>query len=648
MARRRLHGLQRVLGVNALFSTAYGNVGSSIYYALGLVAGYALGLTPVVFLITGAFFYCTAATYAEATAMFPEAGGSSSFARRAYNELWSFLAAWAQMLNYVVTVAISAFFVPHYLGGVFEPLEFLQHAPGDILFGIGVIGVLAAINVVGVEESAGLNIALAVVDFLTQVLLVAVGALLVLSPDTLVENVDFGVAPTWSDFLLAIPIGMIAYTGIETISNMAEEAKDETRTIPAAISRVRLAVFAIYFTLPAIALSALPVARTEDGEFVTLLGLPESEGGFAGDPILGVVKSIDLGALQGATELYVGVLAATILFIATNAALIGVSRLVYSMGVHRQVPDRLRRLHPRFGTPWIGILVFGAAACLILIPGQADFLGLMYAFGAMLSFSIAHLSVIRLRLTDAERERPYRGPGNIRVRGRDLPVFAIVGLFGTGGAFLVTVVLYVDVSIVGASWLVLGMLLYVWYRRRQGLDLTTTAKVAIPQPVTEREAEYDSVLVAYEQAHFVPDAISTAVKLAARRRRGIHVLVTITVPASSPIDAAMPEAELAAQSIIEQAKLIGGRRVSGHVEKVRHGQAGRLIVEEAREMRAAAIVLPLPPRRGATLFGSTVETVLAERPCRVIVERPPLDGAGDDGRALRAAPEHGPARRIPS
>src|SRR5918997_651486 len=375
MARRRPHRLQRVLGVNALFSTAYGNVGSSIYYALGLVAGYALGLTPVVFLITGAFFYCTAATYAEATAMYPEAGGSSSFARRAFNELWSFFAAWAQMLSYVVTVAISAFFVPHYLGGVFEPLEFLQESPGDILFGVGVIAVLSAINVVGVEESAGLNIALAVVDFATQVLLVVGGAVLVLSPDILIQNVDFGVAPSWSDFLLAIPIGMIAYTGIETISNMAEEAKDETRTIPQAINRVRLAVFAIYFTLPAVALSALPVRPDGEGEYVTPLGLSEEEGGFAGDPILGVVKAIDLGALQEPVELYVGILAATILFIATNAGLIGVSRLVYSMGVYRQVPDGLRRLHPKFGTPWIGIIIFGIVSILILLPGQASFLG---------------------------------------------------------------------------------------------------------------------------------------------------------------------------------------------------------------------------------------------------------------------------------
>src|SRR5438552_1686226 len=244
MAERRVPGLQRVLGVNALFSTAYGNVGSSIYYALGLVASFALGLTPIVFVLTGVVFYLTAATYAEATAMFPEAGGSSSFARHAFNEFASFFAAWGQMLNYVITIAISAFFVPHYIGGLFwAPL---RHGPADVLFGIGVIVVLSAINVVGVKESANVNVLLAFVDFCTQLLLVLVGAILVLSPHTLVHNVDLGVAPSWKNFLIAIPIGMIAYTGIETISNMAEEARDEETTIPAAINRVVIAVFAIY------------------------------------------------------------------------------------------------------------------------------------------------------------------------------------------------------------------------------------------------------------------------------------------------------------------------------------------------------------------------------------------------------------------
>src|ERR671934_1463371 len=293
MAERRPknQGLERVLGTGALFSTAYGNVGSSIYYALGLVAIFALGMTPVVFVIAGLIFACTAATYTEATTMFPEAGGSSSFARRAFNEFWSFFAAWGQMLNYIITVAISAFFVPHYFGSVIG-VDALRHGPADIFFGIGVIVLLSLVNVIGVKESAGLNVTLAVIDFLTQLLLVIVGAILVLSPHTLVDNVHFGTAPSWKDFFIAIPIGMIAYTGIETISNMAEEAKDETKTIPAAISRVRVAVFAIYFTLPAVALSALPVTRTADGGYQTLLGVSEDKGGFAGDPILGVVKQL--------------------------------------------------------------------------------------------------------------------------------------------------------------------------------------------------------------------------------------------------------------------------------------------------------------------------------------------------------------------
>src|SRR3989337_1052162 len=168
MARRRLEGLERVLGVNALFSTAYGNVGSSIYYALGLVASFALGLTPVVFVITGLFFFCTAATYAEATAMYPEAGGSSSFARRAFNEFWSFFAAWGQMLNYIITIAISAFFLPHYLGVFWEPL---RSSPADIAVGMGVILVLGIINVVGVKEAAGVNVVLAFIDLVTQLIL---------------------------------------------------------------------------------------------------------------------------------------------------------------------------------------------------------------------------------------------------------------------------------------------------------------------------------------------------------------------------------------------------------------------------------------------------------------------------------------------
>ena len=620
MARRLLPGLERVLGVNALFATAYGNVGSSIYYALGLVASYALGLTPVVFVISGILFYLTAATYSEATSMYPEAGGSSSFARHAFNEFWSFFAAWGQMLNYTITIAISAFFVPHYIGGLFwEPL---RHSPGDIIAAIGVIVLLSIVNVRGVEEAAGVNIFLAVIDFATQLLLVLAGLFLVFSPDVLIHNVNLGVAPTWTNFVIAIPVGMIAYTGIETISNMAEEARSPGKTVPKAINRVVIAVFAIYAVLPAVALSALPVTCV-DGKCQTQLGIPSEQGGFAGDPVLGVVKHLSLGALQGPAEIYVGILAATILFIATNAGIIGVSRLVYSMGLHRQVPDRLRELHPKYRTPWIGILVFGAIACVAVIPGQADFLGNLYAFGAMLSFTIAHAAVIRLRTSRPDVNRPYKGPGNLRVFGYDLPMFAVVGGIGTLFAFVTVTALHVDVALAGVGWLLTGVLVFVVFRKSQGLDLTTTVTAHVETPVLPFEAEYESVLVALEGKDFDPDLLSTAKALAGESNGAIHVLVTIAVPAESPIDAQLPQQEARALAVIEEAKVSGGRRVTGDWVKVRSGQTGRVIVDLAKAMNSRAIVMPARQRPGEAPLSRTLDTVLAERPCRVIVQSIP-------------------------
>jgi APA family basic amino acid/polyamine antiporter len=619
--RRPKHaGLERVLGTGALFSTAYGNVGSSIYYALGLVAVFALGMTPIVFLIAGLIFLCTAATYTEATTMFPEAGGSSSFARHAFNELTSAITAWGQMLNYIITVAISAFFLPHYLGVLWDPL---LSAPADIIVGIAVIVVLAALNVRGVKEAASLNVFLAVADFFTQVALVLVGFVLVLSPDTLVENIELGVHPSWSDFLIAIPVGMVAFTGIDTISNMAEEARDYGKTIPQAMKGVVVAVMAISLTLPAVALSAMPV--NEEGE--TLLAVDSDEGGYAENPILGVVETLGLGDLQRPMEIYVGLLAATILLVATNAGLIGLSRLSYSMGQYRQLPEAVRQLHPRYRTPYVAIIVFGFIACLTLLPGQAEFLGTVYAFGAMLSFTVAHLAVIALRVRRPDAERPFRGPGNLRVRGVDLPLFAIFGAIGTGLAFIVVTVLNIETLIVGITWLVLGTGTYYAYRRRLGLDVTETHKVVVPEPVVEHEVEYRSVLVAFEDSQYSASAVRTAVRMAARRRRGIHVIVTITVPASSPIDAPLPEQEAVAQQAIDSARVLGGRRVTGHWEKVRAGQAGRRIIDEALAIEARAIVMPRPRKRaGSSLFGRTLETVLEERPCRIIIDSEPLTG----------------------
>ncbi len=620
-----------------MFSTAYGNVGSSIYYALGLVASYALGLTPVVFLLTGVIFYLTAATYAEATAMYPEAGGSSSFARHAFNELWSFFAAWAQMLNYTITIAISAFFVPHYLGGLFS--SSLRHGPGDILFGIGVVALLSVVNVVGVREAAGLNIVLAVTDLATQLLLVIVGVTLVLSPQVLIDNVHLGIAPTWKSFLVAIPVGMIAYTGIETISNMAEEARDETRTVPRAIRGVVIAVFAIYAALPLVALSALPVHRDAAGHYSTLLGTSEANGGFAGDPVLGIVKHLHLGALQSAGEIYVGLLAATILFIAANAGIIGASRLVYSMGLHRQVPDRLSRLHPRFSTPWVGILLFGGIACLTIIPGKAAFLGNLYAFGAMLSFTMAHLSVIRLRVREPDRPRPYRGPGNVRVRGRELPVFALLGGLGTGLAFAVVTVLHGDVAAAGVLWLALGLAVYVVYRHRHGLDLRTTTRAVRPErPPDFAELGYRTALVPIFGGDVSASALHSASKLIGEDGV-VYAVFVLPVPSQLSLEAGLEEEEAQGRAVLESARIQARRAgIEIHTGLIRTRNPGAALVEEAMRVGAEVIYWStLHAPAGEQRIGPTAAYLLSKRPCRVIIETENRPARGGEPVPVAAA-----------
>src|SRR3954469_23954411 len=284
MARVIERGLRRTVGVPGLFATAYGNVGSSIYYALGLVAAHALGLTPLVFIFAGGLFALTAKTYAEGASMFPEAGGSSSFARHAFNEVASFFAGWALTLDYIITIAISAFFVPHYLGAFWPAL---RDNPGDIIGGVVVIAILAALNIRGLRESATLNVFLAIADLVTQVLLVLLGTVLIFNPHVLVSQVHLGSAPSWKEVVFALSISMVAYTGIETVSNMAEEARDPGRDVPRTVNYVLIAVLGIFAGISIISIIALPVTQNAHGHYSTLLGTK-----YQNDPVLGIVSAL--------------------------------------------------------------------------------------------------------------------------------------------------------------------------------------------------------------------------------------------------------------------------------------------------------------------------------------------------------------------
>ncbi|MDQ3724777.1 MAG: amino acid permease, partial [Actinomycetota bacterium] len=445
---------------------------------------------------------------------------------------------------------------------------------------------------------------------------------LVLDPDLLVSQVDLGVAPTWGDFALGIAVGMIAYTGIETISNMSEEARDTARTIPRAVGLTVVAVLGLYMLIPLVALSAMPVTQGAGGEYTTTLGTT-----FADNPMLGITENLGLGAT--ATDVlgyYVGVFAAVILLVATNAAMIAVSRLTYSMGQYRQLPEALRQLHPRYRTPYIAISVFAVIAIVTMLPGQTELLATLYSFGAMLSFTVAHVAVIQLRRNQGDRERPWKPPLNFRAFGTVLPLTAVFGGLGTFAAWLVVMALNPRTLVIGLGWMALGVAVYLLYRRNQRLPLTQTVKVVLPEPLGVEEVEYRSILVGFEDdEEFSPEMVATAVKLASKRRRGIHVHSMMTVPTNLPLDARMPEKEADAQRKIEEAKLIGGQRVTGHVARVRPGQAGYSLADEAEEIKAAALVIGLRYRNGVPLYDKTLQTVLGERPCRVIVVSDPTD-----------------------
>jgi basic amino acid/polyamine antiporter, APA family len=630
--RRQAHELERVLGANALFATAYGNVGSSIYYALGLTAGIALGLTPLVFIISGIIFAATAATYAEGTVRYPEAGGSSSFARHAFNELVSFGAAWAQMLNYVITVAISVIFVPHYLSIFWEPL---RTTPWDVIVGIVFTWLLVALNIIGIQEAARLNILLAVLDFATQLLLVVIGFFLIFSPHVLSANVHWGVAPTWRSFALAIPVAMIAYTGIETVSNLAEEARDPLRSIPRAISWVAIAVFAIYFTLPFIALSAMPVVK-QGSHYVTRLGENPPQG-FKNDPVLGLVENLGLhGAVLSTAKVYVGILAATILFIATNAGIIGASRITYSMASYRQLPQVFRRLHPKLKTPWLSLIAFGGIApTAFLLVGKVDFLGRMYAFGAMLSFTIAHVSVTALRVRTRDEEQPWRARPNIRIRGIDWPVFAVVGGLGTGIAWLVVVVQDAPTRYAGLGWLAIGFVFYPLYRRRLGEPLRTTVRA--PVVIVGAQLEYRSIVVPIAPGYPSDEAMDVACRLARERGSRIVAVTVVEVPLELPLDAYLPDEVREANEQLDEARAIGetyGVNVVPRIIRARN--SGRAIVDEAVRRNSEIIVMggPRRVRLGGRrpIFGDTVDFVLKHAPVRVMVA---AGSAGDERSAMR-------------
>src|SRR5437867_4122657 len=484
---RRPAKLPRTLGPGALFAACYGNVGSSIYYALGVTAAFALGLTPLALILAGFIFVTTALNYAEGTAALPHAGGSSSFARRAFNPPIGFIVGWVQLLNYTATVSISAYFAISYLG-FFEIFGLLKNNNvWHVVATLVLIGLLVVVNVIGIQESSALNLVLAFTDLITQFVLVILGLILLLSLPTVINNIHLGVAPTWGNFLAGISIAMVTYTGIETISNLSEEAKNPGRNVPLATWWVIIAVLFVSAFLPTIGVSVFPVQHV-DGAYTTQLATT-----WKADPVAGIVTGF-VDPLRFWAGIWVGILAFTILVIATNAGLIGISRLSYSMAGVELLPQRLARLHPKFKTPYISIVVFGIGAALLVLPGiivgsaEIDLMSAVYSLAATFAFCSAHLSVMRLRFIEPALHRPYRMPWNIKFGRDSIPVLSLVGALFIGTVF--TQLMFQNISnttFIFLGWLALGVVTYVGYQRYKHEPLWEPLEVPPPR---EREIEH--------------------------------------------------------------------------------------------------------------------------------------------------------------
>jgi len=487
--RLKAHPLKRALGIPGLYSVGYGNVGSSIYYALGIVTLVAMGATPIVLAIAGIFFIFTAITYAEGTAMLPEAGGSASFSRHGFNDLVGFISGWALMLSYIVTISISAFVIPPYLGYFWEPLK--ESATLGPAISMGIIFFLMVINVVGIKETSFINVMAAVMDLLVQILIIALGLLIIFNFDTLVHNVTF-YWPSLENLILGIALAAIAYTGVETMSQMAEETKHPAKKVPRALILMIITVLVLFGGVSIVGFSAM-----------TPFELANS---WAADPIAGIANSISqatspqelaTGAsseeavvivltwiftgIRNILPALVAILAASILFIATNAGLMGISRLAFSLGRFQLIPPALSRVHTRFKTPYISIIIFASVAILILIPSlfaPDEFikLGTLYAFGSLLSFIFAHASILSLRVKNPDWHRPFKLGWNIRYKQWELPITAILGLVGTVIIWVVVIFTQPYSRWVGLGWMALGLIIYLIFRWANNMPLSQRAK----------------------------------------------------------------------------------------------------------------------------------------------------------------------------
>src|SRR5438132_1378175 len=625
---RKIAGLQRVLDAPALFSVAYGELASSIYIALGIIALHALGLTPEVLALVGALFLIVALSYAEGTAAIPETGGAATFVRRAFNDFAGFLTGWALFLDYLIVIALSAFFLPHYLSAAFKVAALGRH-PWDLVVAVGVIVGVGVIRLFRRSAFYRYGIVVAVLDLVTQLGLVALGFALLFSGNALTRGISIGSEPSWHQIAFALPLAMLAYTGLETVANLAEEAREPGRDLPRSLfSGIGLVVL-IYVSIGLVALSAFPADHG-----TTALGTR-----WLHAPMMGIVAALNghvPGGLTTALRLYVGLTGAFILLVAVTTSISGFTRLAHSLGEHGQLPRAFGRLNRRTLVPPEAIVaatLISIALLLVasLLTDAVGFLASLFSFGVLGAFTAAQLAVITLRFTEPELKRPFRAPVGIRLRGVEVPVPALIGSAGTFGIFVIALVTHPGARYGGPIWLVAGLVVYGLVRRGRGEGLLE--RIEAPSEHLP-ETQFSSILVPMKLGLIGEEMIATAVKLAQERGAEVEALHVIRVPLDTALDAELDREEESAAASLAEAQLLGadyGVQVRG--ETVRARSIGEAIVSEAERSGADLIVLGSAPRwrRQSRFFSPTVEYVLRKAPCEVLVVAFPEGVMEEDG-----------------
>ncbi len=632
---------RQLLGVPFLYAIAASAVGFSIYFSIGVVADRGLGLTPVIFLGAGILFAITTLTYVEGGAMYRERGGSSTFARHAFNELISFIAGWAILIDYVIVIAAAAISVPHYLTPVWGEFAGGQE---ELVVAGAVIALAAYLNVAGVTGGSRQNrlIFLAIADLGLQLLVILVGAMVVLDPGLLTAELDLFSTPSLKDIVYAAVVATIAYAGIEAASDLAPDLDFEEGELSRVATAGAVLVPLLYAGMAAVALMAVPVVPGPNGPETALAGE------FVEAPVLGVVQSFEPAWLADAMQWAVVLVAVPVLVWAANISMLGLARHVYVLATNRQIPSWAGRLERTHATPFIAIGIAAALAFALAVPGDIEFLAGVYAFGALLAATIAHLSIVRLRRTEPDRERPYRVPFNVRVAGWELPLPAVFAALVSGLAWLSVIAFHEEALYVGGGWMLFGLVTYVVYRKLvEGMSLTE--RVTVPEMSLKKQAaeiEYSNILVPVFGTDLDDEIIATAGRLAdAEVEEGeinprIDVIFVAELPLTVPIDAPLPKkVRERADRALARADQVGDEYENVEVGTafVRARSAGAGIVAEARQRGSEVIVMGAePPARfggGAILggigaarpaeIGEVTEYVLKKAPCRVLLSAPP-------------------------